>query len=247
MIEEQDSPEHQERKEKIMGLFANLLKKGLTITDISKVIPKPGYYTLINYSDGELPKSKPELVDSIITQLEELDKLEITELLEKITNVYSNASNKQTQKIGDPPVTFLTGKPLVLIDLLSEAAPQAYNGVSVTMGYPFEMDDTFVMVGEPIDSKKFKDGECVVRSYAPGWTGFEFVIKRIKKKNCTWGYHYYVWDIYNQAYYVSLYEDKDREGYYKLVHDDPIKYPEKKLHESEILVVFKVPTKLLLD
>lgn len=240
------SPEREDIINRLKAIFDTLkVEFGLTIKQIAKkTLVKESM--LADYKRGKIPYKRLDVPYAVLSKLE---RLENTERINK------NGKPVSTQIDGDAPETknpSSVSEPNAIIsriklDLLGQNDPEPYNGDYEVVGYPFKKEEQAIMVTDPNDSKKYKDAEGVVPSYAPGWKNYEFGITRIRIKNCSWGHRYYIWDIYNQAYYVSLYEEKEQQGYYRLIHDDPIKYPEKKLHESEILVVFKVTIKLLLD
>jgi hypothetical protein len=240
------SPEREDLINRLKAIFDKLkVEHKLTINDISKATLETESI-LADYKRGKIPYKNLDVPYAVLSKLE---------MLENTERIKKNGKPVSTQDDGgapDPKNPSSVSEPKaisrIILDLLGQNDPEPYNGDYEVIGYPFKKEDgRDFMITDPNDSKKYKDAEGVVPSYAPGWTNYEFGIIRIRIKNCSWGHRYYIWDIYKQAYYVSLYEDKDQQGYYKLIHNDPIKYPEKKLHESEILVVFKVTIKLLLD
>jgi hypothetical protein len=238
------SPEREDLKKQLKAIFDILkVEFQLTIKQISEAtLIKESM--LADYKRGKIPYKKLDVPYAVLSKVK---------ILEKKKRFHKNGKPVITDADSDPdpgsPSPVFEPKPIsrIILDLSGQNDPEPYNGDYEVIGYPFRKDGRDLMITDPNDSKKYKDAEGVVPSYAPGWTNYEFGIIRIRIKNCSWGHRYYIWDIFNQAYYVSLYEDKDQQGYYRLIHDDAIKYPEKKLHESEILVVFKVTIKLLLD
>ena len=244
MGEEQESQENKDQKareDKILSLI-NLLRStyGLSVKDISKTIKVPGYDALIDYSNGKFPKNKPEFLDAKIEELEALVRSEKLKKMEKLENspaTYLNPTVTQYPGV-EELINVSVQKAWVCLYFSTEIDPEPYYGETEVIGYPTKKNGKDAIIVEPNDSKKFKEAEGVVPSYDPATVGYEIAIKRIKLINCAWGRRYYLWDIYKHAYLVRLYKDKD--NYYRLVYNDPERFPDKMLQEHEIAVVFKV-------
>jgi hypothetical protein len=243
MGEKQESPEYKERKEKIMELFTRLKNDyGVSVKAIHEEIKdtkKIGYDALIDYSNGNIPKRKPKFVNGIIKDLENIASREEAKKMEKERNSggqYKNPS-ENTSVFQEPIPGY---KLLQCLYRNIKMDPEPYTGEFVEIGVPLMVKGIAAIIAEPNDSKKFKDAEGVVPSRDPASLGCDVAIKRIDINNCAWGRVYYIFDIFNQAYLVKLLQDTTREKFYRLVYKDPENYPEKQLHEDEILFVFRV-------
>jgi hypothetical protein len=233
----QKSPEQEELAKKLKEITSRMeLDYKLSIKDIS-VLAKEPYDSFRKYNKGNLPKKKLDKIRHIIAELEKQEKAMKTEKVETIPDQPENSSTENPFTVQEPIPTY---KLLQCIYFPIKMDPEPYTGEFEEIGVPIKVKETPAVIAEPNDSKRLKDAEGVVPSRDPASLGCDVAIKRIDINNCAWGRLYYIFDIYNQAYLVKLFKDTTKEKFYRLVYKDPENYPEKQLHEDEILVVFRV-------